>query len=207
MKKRMMTITAAVCMAAVLAAGCAKKEEPAATQAPQTEEETEPAAQEETEKADEKPQEASERYHMLQGTVTEVSGDGSSFALLADDGNTYEINLSDIRDVETELETDGQIAIAYIGQELGELEDVELVIALPEQEEWTIYQETGTTIFNAMSSFTMKTDEGHELSLIKGNCPMEEGALSQDSGDVVTVAYVTSQGMNFPIEILAAAQE
>lgn len=205
MKKRMLAAAAVLCAAALAAAGCGKKEEIAATSAPQTEAVTEPEKKE-TETADEKPQEASQRYHMLQGTVTEVYGDKSGFSLLADDGNTYEIKVSDIRDVEAELEAEAQIAIAYIGEELGELSDVELVIALPEQEEWTIYQETGTTIFNAMSSFTMKTDEGHELSLIKDNCPMQEGALSQDSGDKVTVAYVTSQGMNFPIEILAADQ-
>lgn len=203
MKHKILAVMAALGMTAALAAGCAKKEEPAATTAPQTEAVTE-TEKAETDKADEAPQEASQRYHMLQGTVTEVSADKAGFSLLADDGNTYEIKVSDIRDVEAELEKDVQIAIAYIGEELGEISDVELVIALPEQEEWTIYQETGTTIFNAMSSFTMKTEEGHELSLIKDNCPMDEGALSKDSGDQVTVAYVTSQGMNFPIEILAA---
>ena len=103
-----------------------------------------------------------------------------------------------------------QIAIAYIGEELESQEDldkVDLVVVFPEQEEWTICQETGTTLFNAMSSFTLKTDQGHELQLLKDNCPIEDGALSQDSGDRVTVIYVTSQGLNFPIEILKAGSQ
>ena len=129
---------------------------------------------------------------------------------MADTGVTYEISLDQIRDVEEEIEPEVQIAIAYIGEELEsqeDLEQVDLVVVFPEQEEWTICQETGTTLFNAMSSFTLKTDQGHELQLLKDNCPIEDGALSQDSGDRVTVIYVTSQGLNFPIEILKAGDQ
>ena len=142
--------------------------------------------------------------------MTEESQDGSRFSLLADTGVTYEISLDQIRDVEEEIEPEVQIAIAYIGEELEsqeDLEQVDLVVVFPEQEEWTICQETGTTLFNAMSSFTLKTDQGHELQLLKDNCPIEDGALSQDSGDRVTVIYVTSQGLNFPIEILKAGDQ
>ena len=142
--------------------------------------------------------------------MSEESQDGSRFSLLADTGVTYEISLDQIRDVEEEIEPEVQIAIAYIGEELEsqeDLEQVDLVVVFPEQEEWTICQETGTTLFNAMSSFTLKTDQGHELQLLKDNCPIEDGALSQDSGDRVTVIYVTSQGLNFPIEILKAGDQ
>ena len=111
--------------------------------------------------------------------------------------------------MEVELAEETQIAIAYIGEVLGgpeaaALEDVILVVALPEQEEWTIMTETGTTTANAMSTFSMKTEDGRELSFMKDNCPMEEGALVGDSGDQVEVTYVASQGMNFPVEIKAA---
>ncbi len=78
------------------------------------------------------------------------------FTLQADDGRDYDISQSDIRDVEVEIEEDVQIAIAYIGEPLGSLEDVTLVVALPEQEEWSILTEKGTTTANAMSSFTHK---------------------------------------------------
>ena len=85
---------------------------------------------------------------------------------------------------------------------IGKLEDVDLVVALPEQEEWTISTEEGTTTANAMSSFAMKTADGRELSFLKDNCPIEDGALSEDSGDSIWVTYVTSEGMNFPVEIV-----
>ena len=169
-------------------AGCGKKEETVQTETTQAE--TTETSEEET--------------------TQEESQDGSRFSLLADTGVTYEISLDQIRDVEEEIEPEVQIAIADIGEELEsqeDLEQVDLVVVFPEQEEWTICQETGTTLFNAMSSFTLKTDQGHELQLLKDNCPIEDGALSQDSGDRVTVIYVTSQGLNFPIEILKAGDQ
>ena len=55
---------------------------------------------------------------MLQGTVTKAEKDGSAFTLLADDGNEYTIALSDIRDVETEIEKNIQIAIACMKERL-----------------------------------------------------------------------------------------
>ena len=218
MRKYLWIGIAALCLMTT-AVGCGKKTQTEQTETTvqettepeQTEETTEETTKEATEEADKgEPTAAADRYHMLQGTVTELSQDGGEFTLLADTGDTYEISLSSLRDVEAELEAEAQIAIAYIGWELTgpeDLEKVELIVAFPEQEEWTICQETGTTLFNAMSSFTMKTDEGHELQLLKDNCPIEEGALSQDSGDRITVVYVTSQGMNFPIEVQKAEEE
>ena len=200
MKKHSLMITAAALAAAmVLGTGCAKKPavETSETVTSQASAEETAKAQETTEQA----AEAKEVYHMLQGTVTKVTADGSVFTLQADDGRDYDISQSDIRDVEVEIEEDVQIAIAYIGEPLGSLEDVTLVVALPEQEEWSILTEKGTTTANAMSSFTIKTDDGQELSFLKDNCPIEEGALAGDSGDKVTVTYVNSQGVNYPVEI------
>ncbi|MBS6952455.1 MAG: hypothetical protein KH230_04410 [Enterocloster asparagiformis] len=212
MKRRSWIITAAaVLAAALLAAGCAKKTSPETTPAAtETTAQTTPAATEPetTEPATEADGEAvdlTNRYHMLQGTVVKTAEDGSVFTLQADDGKNYDIKLAQIRDVEVEIQEDVQIAVAYIGKEIGKdgvkPEDADLVVALPEQEEWTVYQETGTTVFNAMSSFTVKTDDNRELSLLKDNCPMEEGALTKDSGDRVMVAYVTSGGTNYPVEV------
>ena len=193
MRKQVYMTAVAVMAGVLLASGCSKnQDEMPSSLVPQTETATESEASFETEAG---------RYHMLQGTVIEEKEDGSAFTLLADDGKEYEISLSDIRDVETEIAEDIQIAIAYIGEPLGKLEDVDLVVALPEQEEWTISTEEGTTTANAMSSFAMKTADGRELSFLKDNCPIEDGALSEDSGDSIWVTYVTSEGMNFPVEI------
>ena len=207
MKKHSLMITAAALAAAmVLGTGCAKKPavETSETVTSQASAEETTKAPETTAKAPETTEQAAEAkevYHMLQGTVTKVTADGSVFTLQADDGKDYDISQSDIRDVEVEIEEDVQIAIAYIGEPLGSLEDVTLVVALPEQEEWSILTEDGTTTANAMSSFTIKTDDGQELSFLKDNCPIEEGVLAEDSGDKVTVTYVNSQGVNYPVEI------
>ncbi len=209
MRKYLWIGITALCLAAATA-GCGKKAEETAqetTAQESTQESAKPT--EETTPEETKPegesQEAAGRYHMLRGTVTEENEDESAFSLLADTGVTYEIEIADILDVEAEIKPEVQIAISYIGSELAAQEDfagVTMVAAFPEQEEWTICEATGTTLFNAMSSFTVKTDEGHEVQLMKDNCPIEEGALTQDSGDRVTVFYVTSQGINFPIEVL-----
>ena len=206
MKRHSLMITAAAMAAAmVLGTGCAKKPgvETSETVISQASAEETTKAPETTAKAQEKTEKAAakEVYHMLQGTVTKVTEDGAVFTLQADDGRDYDISQSDIRDVEVEIDENVQIAIAYIGEPLGRPEDVTLVVALPEQEEWSILTEKGTTTANAMSSFTMKTDDGQELSFLKDNCPIEEGALAGDSGDKVTVTYVNSQGVNYPVEI------
>ena len=220
MKKQSLAAAAAFALAAsILAAGCGKKETASTETTAETSaveesteastEETEESTQEETEESE--AQEAAQ-YHMLQGTIVKMGAEGNVFTLQADDGNSYDIGLTDIRDVEVELAQDVHIAIAYIGEVLGgpeaaALEDVTLVVALPEQEEWTITTETGTTTANAMSTFSIKTEDGRELSFMKDNCPIEEGALAADSGDAVEVTYVASQGINFPIEIKAARAE
>lgn len=206
MKKQIYIAAVAAAAGVLLVSGCSKKQEetpPVSRTETQTESEKETKKSSETETEKEQTGETTEneRYHMLQGTVIKTEEDGSVFTLQADDGKEYEISLSDIRDVEVEIAADVQIAIAYIGEPLGKLEEVELVVALPEQEEWTIFTEKGITTSNAMSSFSMKTEDGRELSFLKDNCPVEEGALAGDSGDSIRVIYVTSEGMNFPVEI------
>lgn len=211
MRSSWIITAAAVLMTAALVSGCSRKPEaetvPAVTETQETTTAQETTAVSGTTEASGATEAAgqavdlTDRYHLLQGTVVKTAEDGSVFTLQADDGKNYDIKRADIGDVEVEIETDVQIAIAYIGKPVGRIGDVQLVVALPEQEEWTVYQETGTTVFNAMSSFTLKTDDNRELSLLKDNCPMEEGALTRDSGDRIMVAYVTSQGTNFPIEV------
>lgn len=208
MKRRPLIIAAALAAVLAVGAGCAKKPaaetgetvtSQAATEAAATVPETTTQAPETTALESE----VKEMYHMLQGTVTKVTADGAVFTLQGDDGRDYDISQAHIRDVEVDIKEDLQIAIAYIGEPLGQLKDVTLVVALPEQEEWSILTEKGTTTANAMSSFSMKTEDGQEISFIKDNCPIEEGALAGDSGDKVSVTYVNSQGVNYPVEIKA----
>lgn len=205
--KRQIYTAAAVMAGVLLMFGCTKQQEeaPAASQT-ETEKESEESSRRETEGEETEDGMENDRYHMLQGTVVKTEEDGSAFTLRADDGKEYEISFSDIRDVEAEIAEDIQIAIAYIGEPLGKLEEADLVVALPEQEEWTIFTEEGSTTANAMSSFSMKTADGREISFLKDNCPVEEGALAGDSGDEITVTYVSSEGVNYPVEIKKGEQ-
>ena len=193
----------------IMMSACGKKPDaPADTTAPtQTESQTEASA-EETIKPDETPSETqvpedteSTKFYMLQGTVTKAEKDGSAFTLLADDGNEYTIALSDIRDVETEIEKNIQIAIACMKDASGDPEKAAYIVAFPEQEEWTISTDEGITTSNAMSTFMIQTSDGREIGFIKDNCPSDENALTSDSGDSVIVTYVTSDNANFPLEI------
>ena len=126
---------------------------------------------------------------------------GSAFTLLADDGKEYKIALSDIHDVETEIEKNTQIAIACMKDPSGDPEKNTYICAFPEQEEWTISTDEGITTSNAMSTFMIQTTDGSEIGFIKDNCPSDEDALTSDSGDSVIVTYVTSDNANFPLEI------
>ena len=195
-------------LAILLAAGtimmsaCGKKPAvPADTTAPaQTESTAEPST--ETPSETQVPEDTeSSKFFMLQGTITKAEKDGSAFTLLADDGNEYTIALSDIRDVETEIEKNIQIAIACMKDASGDPEKAAYIVAFPEQEEWTISTDEGITTSNAMSTFMIQTSDGREIGFIKDNCPSDENALTSDSGDSVIVTYVTSDNANFPLEI------
>lgn len=200
-------------LAILLAAGtimmsaCGKKPAaPADTTAPaQTESTAEPSTEETTAEAPSETQvpegTESSKFFMLQGTITKAEKDGSAFTLLADDGNEYTIALSDIRDVETEIKKNIQIAIACMKDASGDPEKAAYIVAFPEQEEWTISTDEGITTSNAMSTFMIQTSDGREIGFIKDNCPSDENALTSDSGDSVIVTYVTSDNANFPLEI------
>ena len=152
-------------LAILLAAGtimisaCGKKPDtPADTTVPaQTESQTETSAEgtsspEETSSETQVPEDTeSSKFYMLQGTITKTEKDGSAFTLLADDGKEYKIALSDIHDVETEIEKNTQIAIACMKDPSGDPEKNTYICAFPEQEEWTISTDEGITTSNAMS--------------------------------------------------------
>ena len=177
MKKHSLMITAAALAAAmVLGTGCAKKPavETSETVTSQASAEETTKAPETTAKAPETTEQAAEAkevYHMLQGTVTKVTADGRCSPFRRTTARTM-ISASPTSGTwRWRLRRMCRLAIAYIGEPLGSPEDVTLVVALPEQEEWSILTEKGTTTANAMSSFTMETDDGQELSFLKDNCP------------------------------------
>ncbi len=207
-KKHVYNLAILLAAGTIMMSACGKKTDvPADTTAQaQTESQTETSAEEttaaETSSENQVPEDTeSSKFYMLQGTITKVEKDGSAFTLQADDGKEYNISLSDITDVEVELEKNTQIAIACMKDASGDPEKATYIAAFPEQEEWTISTDEGITTSNAMSTFMIQTTDGREIGFIKNNCPSDEDALTSDSGDSVIVTYVTSDNANFPLEI------
>ena len=53
-----------------------------------------------------------------------------------------------------------------------------------------------------MSTFTVLTDGGEEITFLKDNCMVDENALSSDSGDHVIVYYADGGELgNFPARV------
>ena len=106
--------------------------------------------------------------------------------------------------VETEIADDSLVVIGYIGVEIHDnmdLEKVNMVIAAPGDDDWTIAYAEGTTTANAMSTFMMVTADGTEMGFMKDGCPMDEDALGGDSGAKIGVVYMDSEDVSFPLEI------
>lgn len=190
---------------AALATGCQKAEPAETTVAAETTAEagtTDSASSESSETAQDDEKLAD--YHLLQGIVTGTNDEKGTFTLKADDGGEYVITTADIRDVETEIADDSLVVIGYIGTEIHDntdLEKVNMVIAAPGDDDWTIAYAEGTTTANAMSTFTMVTADGTEMGFMKDGCPMDEDALGGDSGAKISVVYMDSEDVSFPLEI------
>ena len=208
MRKTYLYMTA-VAMSAALAAGCQKAEPAETTSAAETVAESTGTGMAESESSETSGTAAQDDerladYHLLQGIVTGTNDEKGTFTLKADDGGEYVITTGNIGDVETEIADDSVVAIGYIGEELhdsDQLKDVELVIAAPGDDDWTIAYAEGTTTANAMSTFTMVTADGTEMGFMKDGCPMDEDALGGDSGAKVGVVYMDSEDVSFPLEI------
>ena len=196
-------------MSAAFVAGCQKEETAETSVVVETEIEAEKAGTSES-----TPAESSEtmaqndeklaNYHLLQGIVTGTNDEKGTFTLKADDGGEYVITIADIRDVETELADDSLVVIGYIGVEIHDnmdLEKVNMVIAAPGDDDWTISYVEGTTTANAMSTFMIVTADGTEMGFMKDGCPMDEDALGGDSGAKISVVYMDSEDVSFPLEI------
>ena len=136
--------------------------------------------------------------------MTGTNDEKGTFTLKADDGGEYVITTGNIGEVETEIADDSLVVIGYIGVEIHDnmdLEKVNMVIAAPGDDDWTIAYAEGTTTANAMSTFMMVTADGTEMGFMKDGCPMDEDALGGDSGAKIGVVYMDSEDVSFPLEI------
>ena len=188
MRKTYLYMTAVV-MSAALATGCQKAEPVETTAAAETVAESTGTGTAENESSE------------TSGTAAQ---DDERFTLKADDGGEYVITTGNIGDVETEIADDSLVVIGYIGVEIHDnmdLEKVNMVIAAPGDDDWTIAYAEGTTTANAMSTFMMVTADGTEMGFMKDGCPMDEDALGGDSGAKISVVYMDSEDVSFPLEI------
>ena len=202
MKKTYLYMTA-VAMSAALAAGCQKAEPAETTAAAETVAESTGTGMAESESS-ETSGTAAQDDERLQGIVTGTNDEKGTFTLKADDGGEYVITTGNIGDVETEIADDSLVVIGYIGAEIHDnmdLEKVNMVIAAPGDDDWTIAYAEGTTTANAMSTFMMVTADGIEMGFMKDGCPMDEDALGGDSGAKIGVVYMDSEDVSFPLEI------
>ena len=186
MRKTYLYMTAVV-MSAALATGCQKAEPVETTAAAETVAESTGTGTAENESSE------------TSGTAAQ-----DDERLKADDGGEYVITTGNIGDVETEIADDSLVVIGYIGVEIHDnmdLEKVNMVIAAPGDDDWTIAYAEGTTTANAMSTFMMVTADGTEMGFMKDGCPMDEDALGGDSGAKISVVYMDSEDVSFPLEI------
>lgn len=181
----------AVAMSAALAAGCQKAEPVETTAAAETVAESTGTGMAESESSETSGTAAQDDerladYHLLQGIVTGTNDEKGTFTLKADDGGEYVI-------------TTGNIGVEI--HDNMDLEKVNMVIAAPGDDDWTIAYAEGTTTANAMSTFMMVTADGTEMGFMKDGCPMDEDALGGDSGAKIGVVYMDSEDVSFPLEI------
>ena len=145
MRKTYLYMTA-VAMSAALAAGCQKAEPAETTAAAETVAESTGTGMAESESSETSGTAAQDDerladYHLLQGIVTGTNDEKGTFTLKADDGGEYVITTGNIGDVETEIADDSLVVIGYIGVEIHDnmdLEKVNMVIAAPGDDDWTI---------------------------------------------------------------------
>ena len=225
-KKKGHKMAAGLCLLAALslASGCGSKAEQETTAASALAEETMTAA----ETAETETETEAETAETYPGTLAAAEGEeqayfGVMYASVLDlwqDGegvniyslqdsndpeNIWTVSGLDIGLVDTELEKGSQAAFLFSGDMARNPEQVVLVAAVP----YTAYRlgrAEGTTDNNMMSTFSIRTDNGEQISFLKDGCKIEEGAMSRNEGDRVVVYYAYSQenAVYYPLEVRAA---
>lgn len=225
-KRKGHKMAAGLCLLAALslASGCGSKAEQETTAASALAEETMTAA----ETAETETETEAETAETYPGTLAAAEGEeqayfGVMYASVLDlwqDGegvniyslqdsndpeNIWTVSGLDIGLVDTELEKGSQAAFLFSGDMARDPEQVVLVAAVP----YTAYRlgrAEGTTDNNMMSTFSIRTDSGEQISFLKDGCRIEEGAMSRNEGDRVIVYYAYSQenAVYYPLEVRAA---
>lgn len=144
-------------------------------------------------------------FNILQGTVEAGSETSESITIQTETGTRLTFRGADVGGIVTtsEIAPGKQVALAYQGDYNGRnLTGIRLLLMLDDQATWEVRIAEGTTVYNMMSSFEIQTVDGQQISFLKNGCGQDEGVMTKDSGDRVTVTYVTTQtGENHPLHI------
>ena len=120
--------------------------------------------------------------------------------------NSWSIPGTELGDVLVDTTPGTETAILFHGDVVNDSENVDFIVMLPEGE-YEIKRAEGISISNAMSTFTIRTDQSEEISFIKDNCVIQEGSLEGDNGDNIVVYYARSieDGVCYPFKVYAAS--
>ena len=213
--KRSVSGCALVIAAAVLFSGCGGQKDKLEADADVSAAVTEEAA-ENTKSAEDQESEGAQKaadkqqYGVMYANVADVQNDEKGTAVyrlqdLNDPENIWTLNASDIGDIAADLEKGSQAAFLFSGDMEHDTDNVSFIAAVP-YETYRLGQTEGMTLNNTMSTFTLKTNGGEELTFLKDNCKMEPGSLTKSEGDRILVyyAYGEQDQVYYPLEIFAA---
>lgn len=120
---------------------------------------------------------------------------------LSDPDNAWSISDTDIGSIDADLTKGNTVAVFFHGDIVSDSENVHFIAIAPDGN-YEIKRIEGVTTSNVMSTFRLQEANGSEISFLKDNCEMEEGAMQNDSGDHIVVYYAAGDGdMNYPLKI------
>lgn len=150
---------------------------------------------------------ASPYYGIMYASVMDINGsqgDSStvySFRDKSDPENVWSVTELEIGAIEAEISEGADVALLFHGDVIRDSENIEFIAVLPDGS-YTLKRTEGITLSNTMSTFTLITGSGEDITFIKDNCRIEDGAMSTDSGDSVVVYYADGGELgNYPLRI------
>ncbi len=118
-----------------------------------------------------------------------------------DTENMWSIPADQIGSIDADMSVGSEVAVAFKGDMINDYENVEFIAVIPAGN-YMISSVEGTTLVNVMSTFSIKADDGTEMTFLKDNCEIEEDAMTGDSGERVCVYYAgSSDGINYPLAV------
>ncbi len=146
-------------------------------------------------------------YGIMHATVIGIngkSGDSSTiytFSDKTDPDNCWSFSGLEIRYIEADMAEGSDVCILFSGDIINDIEDVDFIVVLPDGD-YVMRKARGETTSNLMSTFTIVTDGGEELTFLKDNCEIDDGTLSLDSGENVIVYYAAGGELgNYPVRV------